>query len=80
MYHLLFTTMLIVLVLPLSVSAAVKTQAKTAAKQVAKKDYNCADFKTHTEAQAFFIANGGPKKDPYRLDADKDGIACEKNK
>ena len=28
-------------------------------------------------AQRFFIAAGGPEKDPHYLDGDKDGIACE---
>jgi len=40
-------------------------------------DRDCADFKTHAEAQAFFIAAGGPGSDRHRLDADHDGIACE---
>lgn len=34
-------------------------------------------FDTHAEAQAFFIAAGGPARDPHRLDGDHDGIACE---
>jgi endonuclease YncB( thermonuclease family) len=38
-------------------------------------DRDCADFRTWTEAQAFF-RNAGPG-DPHRLDADGDGIACE---
>lgn len=37
----------------------------------------CKDFKTQAEAQQFFIQSGGPKKDPFGLDEDKDGIACE---
>ncbi len=40
-------------------------------------DRDCADFKTHVEAQAFYIAAGGPARDPHRLDGDGDGIACE---
>jgi micrococcal nuclease len=40
-------------------------------------DRDCADFRTHAEAQAFFIAAGGPGSDRHRLDADHDGIACE---
>ncbi|MFC4557470.1 hypothetical protein ACFO3D_04520 [Virgibacillus kekensis] len=31
------------------------------------------DFSTHEQAQAFFIAAGGPGDDPHRLD----GLACE---
>jgi micrococcal nuclease len=40
-------------------------------------DRDCGDFRTHAEAQAFFIAAGGPKTDRHRLDGDHDGIACE---
>lgn len=42
-------------------------------------DRDCPDFDTHEEAQAFFIAAGGPDKDPHRLDRDNDGAACEKD-
>ncbi len=41
------------------------------------KDYNCRDFTSQKEAQEFFISSGGPAWDPYKLDRDKDGIACE---
>ena len=40
-------------------------------------DRDCGDFRTQREAQAFFIAAGGPSKDPHGLDANKDGVACE---
>ncbi|HKP54024.1 MAG TPA: thermonuclease family protein [Chloroflexia bacterium] len=40
-------------------------------------DRDCADFATQAEAQAFFIAAGGPEQDPHRLDGDNDGVACE---
>jgi micrococcal nuclease len=40
-------------------------------------DRDCGDFRTHAEAQAFFVAAGGPGSDRHRLDADRDGIACE---
>jgi len=40
-------------------------------------DRDCGDFRTHAEAQAFFIAAGGPATDRHRLDADHDGVACE---
>lgn len=40
-------------------------------------EYNCSDFSTQSEAQAFFNKVGGPRKDVNRLDGDKDGIACE---
>jgi micrococcal nuclease len=40
-------------------------------------DRDCSDFATQDEAQRFFIAAGGPDRDPHRLDGDHDGIACE---
>jgi hypothetical protein len=41
-------------------------------------DVDCPDFDTHAHAQSFFIGTGGTTSyDPYRLDADHDGIACE---
>jgi len=40
-------------------------------------DRDCSDFETQPEAQAFFIAEGGPEEDPHQLDADGNGIACE---
>lgn len=39
--------------------------------------YNCPDFYSQAEAQAVLRAD---PTDPNRLDADKDGIACESNK
>lgn len=40
-------------------------------------EYNCSDFSTQREAQAFFEKVGGTKNDVNRLDGDKDGRACE---
>jgi len=41
-------------------------------------DVDCPDFQTHAQAQSFFVGTGGSRtNDPYRLDADHDGIACE---
>jgi len=41
-------------------------------------DVNCKDFDTHAHAQSFFIGTGGsPSNDPYGLDGDHDGQACE---
>jgi hypothetical protein len=40
-------------------------------------DYNCADFKTQPEAQAFFLKVGGVGNDVNRLDGNKDGVACQ---
>ena len=39
-------------------------------------DRNCSDFTSWEEAQAFYIAAGGPDDDPHRLDRDRDGVAC----
>lgn len=56
-----------------------KAGNKTTDKSIGKhaKDYNCSDFATQPEAQAFFEKAGGRSNDMYRLDRDKDGIACE---
>ncbi len=40
-------------------------------------DKDCSDFSTQAEAQRYFIAKGGPGRDPDLLDADHDGKACE---
>ena len=40
-------------------------------------EYNCDDFSTQKEAQAFYLKAGGVSKDTNRLDGDKDGTACE---
>lgn len=40
-------------------------------------EYNCDDFGTQPEAQAFFAKAGGTRADTNRLDGDKDGTACE---
>jgi micrococcal nuclease len=40
-------------------------------------DRDCSDFDSQKEAQTFYEATGGPKKDPHRLDPDRDGVACE---
>jgi len=39
--------------------------------------YNCSDFSTHAEAQSTYEYCGGVSNDIHRLDADKDGLACE---
>jgi len=39
--------------------------------------YNCTDFPTHVEAQNIFETCGGINNDVHKLDADKDGSACE---
>ncbi len=40
-------------------------------------DYDCADFSTQAQAQKVYVDAGGPSRDPYRLDADDDGRACD---
>ena len=40
-------------------------------------EYNCDDFATQPEAQAFFERVGGTGNDVNRLDGDTDGEACE---
>jgi hypothetical protein len=40
-------------------------------------DKDCSDFSTWRQAQNFYKKHGGPRSDPHRLDADRDGIACE---
>ncbi|MFS8159857.1 MAG: excalibur calcium-binding domain-containing protein [Candidatus Roizmanbacteria bacterium] len=40
-------------------------------------DYNCDDFSTQPEAQAFFVKVGGTGNDINRLDGNKDGEACQ---
>jgi hypothetical protein len=57
-------------------STAVVVLAFTAAPAPAA-DKDCADFNTWRQAQNFYKKHGGPKYDPHRLDADRDGIACE---
>jgi Excalibur calcium-binding domain len=39
---------------------------------VSPRDYNCANFRYQEDAQAYLLPG-----DPYRLDADRDGVACE---
>jgi hypothetical protein len=40
------------------------------------RDRNCSDFSSRRAAQRYFLAHGGPARDPSRLDADHDGVAC----
>lgn len=42
--------------------------------EAAARDYNCEDFSTQAEAEEYLLPG-----DPYNLDADGDGIACEDN-
>lgn len=40
-----------------------------------RRNRDCGDFSTHTQAQAFFEHH--QPGDPHRLDGDGDGVACE---
>lgn len=40
-------------------------------------DKDCSDFNSWQQAQHYYKKHGGPRYDPDRLDADRDGIACE---
>lgn len=40
-------------------------------------DRDCPDFANQAEAQCFYLAAGGPSRDPHRLDRDGDGQACD---
>jgi len=54
-----------------------RNEANSSARLTAKNDYNCSDFSTQEEAQSFYERSGGPIIDPYDLDRDQDGLACE---
>lgn len=53
-----------------------KTTKSVPFKNIAE-DKDCSDFVMQAEAQAFFISQGGPVSDTHKLDADRDGTACE---
>lgn len=38
---------------------------------------DCSDFRTQRQAQRYFRSKGGPARDPDKLDADRNGVACE---
>jgi hypothetical protein len=40
-------------------------------------DYDCTDFDSREDAQAYYEEIGGPLYDPFNLDDDEDGTACE---
>jgi len=62
----------------LSCGAAVQQAVATAAASPSPiTNANCSDFATWSQAQAFFIAQGGPAADPHGLDTNHNGIACE---
>jgi hypothetical protein len=40
-------------------------------------EVDCDLFRSRSAAQEWFLGHGGPHLDPYLLDADGDGLACE---
>jgi Excalibur calcium-binding domain len=58
-----------------ALTVAIAIAATAAPASAADKD--CSDFSTWKQAQRFYKNHGGPRYDPHRLDADRDGIACE---
>ena len=49
---------------------------RSGSKNKARFDRACARYGSSDQAQAAFLAFGGPKKDPKGLDPDGDGFAC----
>ena len=49
---------------------------RSGSKNKARFDRACARYGSQDQAQAAFLAFGGPKKDPKGLDPDGDGFAC----
>jgi hypothetical protein len=62
----------VVLVLGAAIVACLAAVPGTATAQ--RRDYDCGDFATQAEAEEYLLPG-----DPYNLDADNDGIACEDN-
>ncbi|HET6999177.1 MAG TPA: excalibur calcium-binding domain-containing protein [Solirubrobacterales bacterium] len=58
-----------------SIAAALALAFAAAPASAADKD--CSDFSSWNKAQRFYKNHGGPRRDPHRLDADHDGVACE---
>jgi hypothetical protein len=52
-----------------------RNQSSQAERAVADRD--CSDFSNGASAHLFFLAEGGPLRDPHDLDRDGDGLACE---
>jgi hypothetical protein len=61
----------------IAAAAVVAAAFACSASPVAAADKDCSDFDTWRQAQKFYKRHGGPQSDPHRLDADRDGIACE---
>lgn len=61
----------------LGVIAAAALTFSVLAAPASAGDRDCSDFSSWRAAQKFYKRHGGPQRDPHRLDADHDGIACE---
>lgn len=73
MKRLLYLTVLSMLVVAMTASVAL---AQSRGPSGADGSFNCPDFDTQPQAQAYFEANN-PQQDPDGLDRDNDGLACE---
>lgn len=58
-------------------SVGQRTYSRGTAVPISGTDKNCSDFPSAAAAQRFFLAAGGPHRDPHGLDGDGDGNACE---
>ncbi len=56
---------------------ALETPMSTTTLRCDQNVYDCKAFSTQREAQSLFLACGGPREDPHRLDVDRDGVVCE---
>jgi hypothetical protein len=52
-------------------------QSAMAAPSASAADRDCSDFDNQRQAQDHFVDLGGPRRDPDRLEADGNGVACE---
>ncbi len=64
----------LVLVLSAAIGLSLVALAAPSASAAQRRDYDCADFATQAEAEEYLLPG-----DPYNLDGDDDGIACEDN-
>ncbi len=58
-------------------AAVATTAALHDAAPAGAADRDCSDFPSQRAAQNYFLAKGGPRRDPDHLDSDGDGTACE---
>ena len=71
-------TRLIIIVILISLVLILTFRVGVLEALVGRVDYDCIDFKTQKEAQEMYDKTMKEKgRDVYRLDANKDGIACQ---